>query len=322
MSCSSIYKSLKSNKYDIVHVHNMLPMFILSTFRKTIDSKVVFTFHNTPDPPNRILGYFKNFFLDKSFAEFIIKNNNYDLLIPGSKFYYDWAVKLGANPEKTKLIYMGIEKEVFDSKLRQNKAMYRKKIGLPSSDFIVTFPSRIIRRKGIFELINAFSLLKKSGCNNIKLFLPASFSPFDSGCYEEISHLIKKLGLDGIILKPNKLFSYYDMPMVYGASDLVVMPSYYEGLGLAALESMSMGIPVIATNVVGLNEIFENNKNGLLIKRQSVEELYTAIKTIYINPKLYHRLSMGGKQTINNKFEIKNQVNKLEKVYTQLINEQ
>lgn len=295
-------------------------MFLLSVFRKSLSSKIVFTFHNTPDPPNRILGYFDDYQLDKDLAEHIITDNSYDCLVLGSKFYHNWSIRLGSNPKKTKLIYMGIDKSFFPLQTRKNKNDFRKELKLPDDDYIITFPSRLIKRKGIFELINALGLLVKISERKIKLFLPASFSPFDSACYQEVQCLIKKLKLDSHVIRPSRLIPYHEMAKVYAASDLVVMPSYYEGLGLAILEAMSTGIPVVATNVPGIDEIIVNNKNGLLVEKQRVKPLCAAIKKVCLNPKLRDQLIKAGTETVTNKFEIGCEVQKLKKIYSSLLN--
>jgi len=318
VACNQIFNDITTNEYQVIHAHNIMPMFLLSIFRKSISAKVVFTFHNTPDPPKRILGYFDNFTLDHILARYIVESDYYDLLVLGSKFYYDWAINLGSNTKKTELVYMGIDKSVFYPPKKQEIKSCRDKFGITTDDFVLTFPSRMIKRKGIFELLNAFSLLIKGGYSGLKLFLPASYSPFDSSCYQEAKVLIDTHELSDYIIEPTKLISYNDMPCVYAASDLVVMPSYYEGLGLAILESMAMGIPVVATNVCGINEIVINNKNGLLVENQNVGQLFQAIQKVYKNSNLRRRFSVEGINTVTDKFNITAQVQKLNIIYNRL----
>ncbi len=105
--CSNLFAALVSTDLDILHVYNFLPMFLVSQFRRLLKAKVVFTFHNTPFPPQRIIGYFPNFQLDEMFVKNIMRSKSYDLIITGSKFYQDWSLKLGARHDQAKLIYFG-----------------------------------------------------------------------------------------------------------------------------------------------------------------------------------------------------------------------
>lgn len=318
-SCEKIFQILLGGKYDIVHVHNLLPMLLVSIIRENIGSKVIFTFHNTPDPPNRVLGYFSDFELDKSIAENIIGQSKYDLLVAGSKFYYDWALKLGSDPVKTRHVYMGIDCEFFNPKLINNKIRYRRQYGFKEKDTIVTFPSRIIKRKGIFELIEALSKLKNGPIKNIKLFLPSMYTPFNDEVAKEVISMSKKLGVSEQLVIPSWHIDYQLMPVVYALSDLVVVPSYYEGLGLAVLESMSVGVPVVATNVVGINEIIENGVNGLLVEKQNSLQLSKAIGKILKDRSLYNRVSKLGIKTVVERFNIDTQISHLSDIYTCLL---
>jgi len=317
-SCEAIFRTLSSGGYDIVHVHNLLPMLLVSVIRRGISSKVIFTFHNTPDPPNRILGYFPNFELDKLIAENIVCQGEYDLLVAGSRFYYDWALKLGSSPTKTRHVYMGVDRGFFDQRLVKKKRIYRRKYGFAENDFIVTFPSRIIKRKGIFDLIEALPRLRDS-VENLRLFLPAMYSPFDAEVAKDVLFMSKRLGVLDQVVIPAWHVDYQLMPTVYALSDLVVMPSYYEGLGLAILESLSMGIPVVATDVVGINEVVEDGVNGLLVEKQNPLQLSGAIMRVYKDRGLYGRLSEMGRKIVGNKFDIETQVYCLLDIYRDLL---
>lgn len=318
-SCEMIFKILSEGNYDIVHVHNLLPMLLVSIIGKSISSKIVFTFHNTPDPPNRILGYFSDFELDKSLAQNIICQSKYDLLIAGSKFYYDWALKLGSDPVKTQHIYMGVDRSFFNPKLINDKIKYRKQYGFETDDIIITFPSRIIKKKGIFELIEAFSKLDKNFSKSIKLFLPSMFMPFNNEIAKQILSISNEMGISKQLVIPTWHIGYEQMPSVYAISDLVVMPSHYEGLGLAVLESMSIGVPVIATDVVGINEIIENDINGVLVEKENPLQLSEAINRLLKDKLLYNQISAFGIKTVTNKFDVNTQVKYLSKVYKKLL---
>lgn len=316
--CEYLYDILYNGSFDIVHVHNFLPMFIISQFRNKLSAKIVFTYHNTPNPPQRIMGYFKYFNLDEEFAKNIMKSNSYDLLIAGSKFYFDWALNLGANPDKLHLIYFGIDRSMFKSNLVLKRDAIRDKLGLPKNAFVITFPSRAIKRKGAIETIHAMSILKKTGFIPM-LYMPAFYKPFDLDFVKKFYEDVEKLNLSKQIYIPNNIIPYEQMPNVYAMSDLVVVPSYHEGLGLAVLEAMSVGIPVISTNVTGINEILKDKYNGIMIKSKSASGLAKAILNLKSNTNLMKSLSANGKLYVEKNFSSKKIISSIENLYKSLL---
>jgi teichuronic acid biosynthesis glycosyltransferase TuaC len=84
-----------------------------------------------------------------------------------------------------------------------------------------------------------------------------------------------------------------ELTMLFRVCDAFVSPSYNEGMANALLEAMATGLPCIATEVGGHNEVINNNENGLLIQPRSVSDLVTAISTLTGNDAL--RDSMGMK---------------------------
>lgn len=316
--CESLHDILYRGDFDIIHVHNFLPMFIVSQFSSKLSAKIVFTYHNTPNPPKRITGYFKYYELDEEFAKNIINRNSYDLLLAGSKFYYDWALKLGVNPKKLHLTYFGVDTFKFKPKLAHNKTILRRKLGLPEDKFVITFPSRAIKRKGVMEIVQALSLLKKTGFCPI-LYMPAFHKPFNSNFAKRVHQNVKRLDLCEQIYIPNVNISYEQMPNVYAASDLIVIPSHYEGLGLVALEAMSVGIPIIGTNVSGINEILKDKYNGILIKPKNAFRLAKAIIDLKGDLKLMKNLSLNGKLNVEDNFSSKKLIVNIENLYKSLL---
>ncbi len=316
--CERLYEILSAGDFDIVHVHNFLPMFLVSQFADKLSAKVVFTYHNTPNPPLRIIGYFKNFKLDEEFTKSIINSNSYNLLLAGSKFYFDWALELGTNPSKLHLTYFGIDTSRFDSKLKLKRSALRKKMGLPNDKFVITFPSRAIARKGALEAIQALAILREKGYCPI-LFMPAFYSPFDLNFAKELFLYIEKNGLSKQVCIPKNETPYKEMPEVYAASDIVIMPSYHEGLGLAALEAMSVGIPVISTKVSGIKEIIDDGYNGLLVEPKNALDLACAILHLKENKNLMERLSSNGRTYANKRFSSEKLVKRIENLYKSLL---
>lgn len=315
---SLVYKAVREFNPDVIHVHNIMPQYLLSPVADKLDTKIVLSYHNTPNPPIRIVGQFENYDLDYTFASHVFTQTKYDSLIATSDFYKQWALKLGSNQTKTHLIYSGIDSDFFNPKSKERREYFRNKLGLTEKDILVTLPSRIIKRKGIVEALHAIRLIK-SKHKNIKIFLPCLFTPFDPAFSRKINDLITRLKIGQDVVKHEHHIAVNEMPSVYAATDITIVPSYYEGLGLCVLESLSMKVPVIGTNVSGITEILTDGINGLLIPARSSKKLASAIDRLITNPELSRKLVANGRKMVLKKFDSRVMARKLEKHYSQLI---
>jgi glycosyltransferase involved in cell wall biosynthesis len=106
-----------------------------------------------------------------------------------------------------------------------------------------------------------------------------------------------------------------DMPDVMAAADVVTQPSLEEGLGLAAIEAMSWSRPVVACDVVGLEEIFTHEVDGLLVPAKDPERLSEALLRLLLDPGLAARLGAAARQTVIKRFSQAAMVGETLRVY-------
>ena len=166
----------------------------------------------------------------------------------------------------------------------------------PRGNVIFLFASRIIKDKGIIELIEATKQLK-SQKNKFELYIAGSpdfqnkstISHVQLKTWESLGY-IKYLGLVN------------DMEQLYKKVHVGILPSYREGLPKSLLEAASSGKPIITTDVPGCNEIVKNEFNGLIVPPKDSNELMKAMKKLILNKKL--RISMGkkGRELIKKNF--------------------
>ena len=166
----------------------------------------------------------------------------------------------------------------------------------PKGNVIFLFASRIIKDKGIIELIEATKQLK-SQKKKFELYIAGSpdfqnkstISHVQLKTWESLGY-IKYLGL------------VKDMEQLYKKVHVGILPSYREGLPKSLLEAASSGKPIITTDVPGCNEIVKNEFNGLIVPPKDSNELMKAMKKLILNKKL--RISMGkkGRELIKKNF--------------------
>lgn len=315
---SNIFDVLEKNDFDVIQVNNFMPMFLFTIIKPLVKTPIVFTFHNTPNGMERAIGYFKNQSLDIQLAKTIIQAEKYKMIVNGSKCYADFAIKLGANSSNMKMAYLGIDQDEFKKQLSEYKNININQYfnqQLNDDDYLITLPGRVTPTKGIYEALKAFSLIDNQ---NVKLLLTNMVSPFDKEFAAFINKEIYRLHLSDKVIVPKKVIPRAHLTTVYLRSNIVITPSYYEGLGLSAIEALLAGRPLIATDVSGLNEIVKGDENGILVPAKDPVRLAEAIKLLMQNKNLVKKLKKNAQKSVEI-FDIKKHVAILEKTYREVV---
>ncbi len=99
-------------------------------------------------------------------------------------------------------------------------------------------------------------------------------------------------------------------------SDIFVLPSFAEGIPVALMEAMAMGIPVIATYVGGVTELVINDETGLVVSPADSAGLAAAIARYESSPMLCKRLAKKAREKVSTEFNIEDQVDKLARLFS------
>lgn len=174
----------------------------------------------------------------------------------------------------------------------------KEKLGISKKDVVFTFIGRFTSDKGIDKLFSALKSLQN--CNNLKCLIVGK-NWLHSNAENEYTIKLKKI----MKSMPHNLQSriiftgYVDherINEIYSISNCLIIPSQYEeAFGVVALEAMTMGVPIIASNSGGLPEVL--GESAVLINRGNnfVSDLTKAIKRVYSNPDLRQRMKYEGK---------------------------
>ena len=176
----------------------------------------------------------------------------------------------------------------------------------------VLFLGVLIQRKGVSDLINAVSLLNKTNnLNKIHVVI--------AGTGEEerdLKKLVKDLRLSDYISFAGWVTGNKKKKIML-ESQVLVSPSYNEGLPISILEAASYGMPIIATDVGDISAVVMNDRNGRIINPGDIKSLAKSI--LSINDKLvFERLSAGSIDIIKNKFSIELFYLKLRDLYQRI----
>jgi glycosyltransferase involved in cell wall biosynthesis len=162
--------------------------------------------------------------------------------------------------------------------------------------FIFTFIGRVVKDKGIEELLDAYVRLS-SEVENIKLLLV--------GREEPLTDPISKRSR--AILKNNKGIVctgfMNDVRPSLVASDCLVLPSYREGFPNVVMQASCMNVPSIVSNINGCNEIIQDGSNGLVVEPKSTDALYYAMKKLESDRGLLSDLAAKSRHSVVEKYD-------------------
>ena len=297
-SIMSLYKLMRKEKYDIVHVHTPIAALLGRIAAKLAGVKqIIYTAHGFYFHDEMSKRQYKLFFTIEKYASRWMT----DWLLLQSKEDYELSLKNHFNsPEKTIHLSNGVDiwdKFHSDKISKEDMETFHNENGLSHDDFIFSFTGRLVKEKGIFELVQAFKSLAPN-YPHAKLVLVGGLleSERDHGSYEE---LMSELGHPAI----RHLGFRKDVPTIMKASDVFVLPSYREGLPRSIIEAMAMKKPIIATNIRGCREEVFPGKNGLLVEKENVQELEEAMVFMLENPELVAQYGENSREIVEELFD-------------------
>ena len=180
------------------------------------------------------------------------------------------------SPTKLKVIGKGssngIDTSIFDPNLVEDevKSKLRNELNINNNDTVLLYVGRIVKDKGINELVTAFNNIID---DSLKLILVGGMHKNDpiSKTSKEIIETNNRIKVVGI---KRNVIDYYAI------ADVFVFPSYREGFPNVLLEACSMGLPCVVTNINGNNEIIQDGINGLIVEPRDANGLEIAIRNI------------------------------------------
>jgi glycosyltransferase involved in cell wall biosynthesis len=163
--------------------------------------------------------------------------------------------------------------------------------------FVFGFVGRLVRDKGINELVNCFIQLNTAYPDTRLLLV---------GDYEDLDPINESVRSQ-IESNPNIHFAGFqaDIRPLLKQMNVFVFPSYREGFGVSLMEALAMQVPAISSDIIGCNEIIEHRKNGLLIPPRSAEKLCEAMGELIRNQELYNKLLQNSRELVIAKYEQK-----------------
>ena len=164
---------------------------------------------------------------------------------------------------------------------------------------------RLEKRKGIYDIIEAAKYIKNP---DVIINLYGDGNPEEFQKLVMDNNLQEKVQIKGWISgdKKNEIFQ---------ASDVLILPSYSEGLPMSILEAMAVGLPIISTPVGGIPEAVEDGVNGFLIQPGDYKALAEKIDILANDKQLREQMGQNGYKIAKEKFDVDVVIKQLKEIY-------
>lgn len=172
---------------------------------------------------------------------------------------------------------------------------------------LLLFLGRISLDKGIDFIFQAFQHLRK---RNIRFeFTMAGTGPGEELYIRKFAELLAQdFHYKGVVAGEKKID-------VLKSCDIFLLPSFFEGLPMALLESMSFGLVPVTTDVGSMKYVVKNGYNGILVRERSSEEIASAIETLYLNREYMRELGANARQYIFSTYDPTAYFARLDEIY-------
>jgi glycosyltransferase involved in cell wall biosynthesis len=205
----------------------------------------------------------------------------------------DWMRRelesLDIAPERIEVIHCGGDPDRFRPELREPARLRSS-----SERRVVLYPGRPTLVKGAGVVARAIPLV-------LKRFPEAEFV-FTGGGSEDFLRIAALSPSTAARVRFLGYLPYDDLPKVFAAADLVIAPTYYEDFPIRILESLSSGVPVVASEVGGIREVVVTGSTGTLVRPGDPNALADAIVDLLADDPRRERLGTNGRQRIVEEF--------------------
>jgi len=190
------------------------------------------------------------------------------------------------------------------------RARVRTQLGIGNEEPLAAFVGRLDYEKGLDTLVSAMSHLAARGH-------PAHLVIAGDGPRRHIVENFISHGEGGAFCR--WLGFVRDVRSVLSAADFFVMPSRWEGFGLAAAEAMAASLPVVATRVPGLSDLVTDGETGVLVGPEDNVALAEAIELLVGSAELRRRMGRRGREVVAQRFPIRATIEAHERLYLELV---
>jgi glycosyltransferase involved in cell wall biosynthesis len=220
---------------------------------------------------------------------------------------------------KVRVIPLGFDLTIFITDKEIKRQAFRKKYELTKDDVAIGIIGRIVPIKNHKMFLESFVQLKKKTKKSVKAFVVG-----DGELRQEIEQEAKLLGLtisSNTAKNVDVVFTSWikEMDELNAAMDIVALTSLNEGTPVSLIEAQASGVPIVSTNIGGVEDIVTPNETALLVDSGNVTSFADSLYTLVENDSLRQEMSEKGWDKVSKQFSYQILVDDMSKLYKELL---
>ena len=303
-SYKAIVELLRKKRYSFIHTHTPIASALMRLAARQTKTKVIYTahgFHFFKGAP------LKNWIIYYPIEKYLSRYT--DVLITINKEDYERAKKRFRAKRTEYIPGVGVDTEKY-ALSKVDRQLKRISLVVENDDFLLLSVGELSSRKNQRIVIEALHIIQEKGCIGNIVYLIAGTGQLK----EEYELLIKKYGLE----KHIKLLGFRtDVEELCNTVDCFVHPSIREGLGIAPLEAMAAGLPLISASINGMKDYTEDCVSGCCVVPTDVMDMVCAIEKMYREKDFREQCGKNNKATSKN-FDKKNSNEVMQRIYNSI----
>jgi glycosyltransferase involved in cell wall biosynthesis len=204
----------------------------------------------------------------------------------------------GVPPDAIHRIPNGVDAERFRPPSADERQARRHALGIAADDSVFAFTGRLVSYKGLPVLLRAWEAVR-STVPSARLLLIGSGGADIHSCESELRRYVHTHGLEASVTFVGET---PDVVPYLHAADAFVFPTEKEAFGIALIEAMACGLPVITTPVGGIPDIVTPERDAILVRPGDPDSLCSAIVRLHADPELASRLGRAARETVTARY--------------------
>jgi len=298
---------VRSGRFDLVHAHGSKAGFLARASAAGSGVPVVYSPHGFAFDAGNVSRVARFIY---TFVERLIANLLTARIITVSEAEKRSALARGVGkPELFTAVHSGIDLKQFD--LSADRDVLRRMLDIPTDALLIGTVGRLNEQKAPLDFVRLAALLNRSGSDIYLVWIG------DGDLMESARNLATQLGVESCI---RFMGSRSDVISLLRGMDCFLLTSHWEAFPIVVLEAMASQLPVVATNLPGVDEAVVDGVTGYLCPVGDLEAMCAALEKIIGNKDHAAQLGRNGRNRIIQFFTRERMIQELESVYVQVSN--
>ena len=276
----------EEGKFDVIHAHDWLVAYAAKTLKTSFNIPMVCTIHATESGRNSGIRTDMQKYINDT--EWLLTYEASEVIVNSNYMKSEIQRLFGLPFEKINVVPNGVNLNNFNNIYRDYD--FRRRFAM-DNEKIILFMGRLVYEKGIQHLISAMPKILEN-YHDVKLVIAGK-----GGMLDELRGQVDYLGISQKVYFSGYLNSK-DVQKMYRCADVSVFPSTYEPFGIVALEAMLAGVPVVVSDIGGLNEIVEHGVTGMKSYAGNPNSLADSILALLFDHKLSDQVVKNAKAKV------------------------